>query len=196
VGPDRPTDPPTVADGRHHPERQPMTADSLPRAAAADAVSRASADPDLQFVVCVVAAERYGIEVGHVHEIIRLPSITALPGSDRSFGGVINLRGRVIPVMDLRNQLGLDAAPPTRLSRIVVADAGDAQIGLVVDAVNEVVRIAASAIEPTPALTAGAADHLKGIARTSDGLIVILDLERLLGAAATDGGDDGAAARA
>ena len=168
-----------------------MTLASPPRTAAVEATSHVASDPDIQLVVCVVADERYGIEVGHVHEIIRLPSITALPGSRRSFGGVINLRGRVIPVMDLRQQLGLEAAPPTRLSRIVVADAGAAQIGLVVDAVNEVVRIATSAIEPTPALSAAATDHLTGIARTSDGLIVILDLESLLGSAPVDAGDEG-----
>lgn len=139
-------------------------------------------DAVIQFVVCVVGDERYGIPVGRVREIIRLTVITALPGADSAFSGVINLRGRVIPVMDLRRQFGLPDAPPTRFSRIVVADAGATQIGLVVDAVSEVVRISATAIEPTPALAASAADgYLTGIARASDGLIVLLDLERLLG---------------
>lgn len=154
------------------------------------AASEPTIDVDIQFVVCVVAGERYGIEVGRVHEIIRLTVITALPGADRTFSGVINLRGRVIPVMDLRKRFGLPDADPTRLSRIVVADAGGAHIGLVVDAVNEVIHVAASAIEPTPALSASAAaDHLTGIARTTDGLIVVLDLERLLANAPPPGGD-------
>ena len=140
-------------------------------------------DPDIQFVVCVLADERYGMEVGRVHEILRLPAITALPGADRSFSGVINLRGRVIPIMDLRQRFGLPDAPATRLSRIVVADAGDGQIGLLVDAVDEVAHIAASAIEPAPAIASnGATQYLAGIARTPDGLVVVLDVERLLDA--------------
>jgi len=150
--------------------------------ASASEASGSTTESDIQFVVCVVADERYGIEVGRVREIIRLTAITALPGADRSFSGVINLRGRVVPVMDLRRQFGLPDAPPTRRSRIVVAEAGGAQLGLVVDAVNEVVRIAATAIEPTPTLTASAAtEHLTGIARASDGLVLVLDLERLVG---------------
>ena len=175
-----------------------MTAESLALPTKASKPFQPPTDVDIQFVVCVVAGERYGIEVGRVHEIIRLTAITALPGADRSFSGVINLRGRVIPVMDLRQQFGLPEASPTRFSRIVIADAAGAQIGLVVDAVNEVVHIASSAIEPTPALTASvAAEHLTGIARTADGLIVVLDLERLLAnssAAAADLVDPGASA--
>ena len=163
-----------------------MTTESSIRPATASAAPERTTDADIQFVVCVVAGERYGIEVGRVHEIIRLTTITALPGADRSFSGVINLRGRVIPVMDMRRRFGLPDADPTRLSRIVVADAGAAQIGLLVDAVDAVVRIAASAIEPTPALTTGPArEHLTGIARATDGLIVVLDVDRLVDAAVT-----------
>jgi purine-binding chemotaxis protein CheW len=163
---------------------------SRPPTGVASAVPEPASDVDLQFVVCIVADERYGIEVARVHEILRLPQITALPGVDRSFNGVINLRGRVIPVMDLRLRFGLPAAPETRLSRIVVADAGGSQIGLIVDAVNEVVHIASSAIEPTPAIaTTAATGHLTGIARTGDGLIIVLDLERLLAGSTTVTGD-------
>jgi purine-binding chemotaxis protein CheW len=138
-------------------------------------------DPDLQFVVCVIAGERYGIEVGRVHEIIRWTATTTLPGADQSFNGVLNLRGRVIPVMDMRQRLGLPRVDPTRQTRIVVADADGARIGLVVDAVEEVVRVPAEAIEPAPTFTAGEAlEHMTGIARIGDGLVVVLTLERLL----------------
>ena len=167
-----------------------MTTKSPARPAEATRAAEPAPDVDLQFVVCVIAGERYGIEVGRVHEIIRLTAITALPGADRSFSGVINLRGRIIPVMDVRQRFGLPDAPPTRLSRIVVAEAGGAQIGLVVDAVNEVVHIAASAIEPTPGLTgSAAAEHLTGIARTKDGLVIVLDIERLVSSPADAAGE-------
>jgi purine-binding chemotaxis protein CheW len=175
-----------------------MTTESVARPHEPSQVPEPTTEIDVQIVVCVVADERYGIDVGRVREIIRSTATTALPGTEGSFSGVINLRGRVIPVMDLRRRFGLPDAPPTRLSRIVVADAGGAQIGLVVDAVNEVVHVAASAIEPTPALAAGAAtEHLTGIARATDGLIVMLDLERLIGgamAAVTDIAHPGASA--
>ena len=155
---------------------------------------------DLQLVVCVVGDERYGLEVGRVREIIRLPEITALPGSHPSVSGVINLRGRIIPIMDLRQRFGLAAAAPTRLSRIVVAEADELQIGLVVDAVEEVVHIAANAIEPPPALTTAAgSDHLIGIAKSGDQLIILIDLDPLIGTGAlalSAGPDAGAGGRA
>jgi purine-binding chemotaxis protein CheW len=139
------------------------------------------ADPDLQFVVCVVADERYGIEVGRVHEIIRWTATTALPGADQSFNGVLNLRGRVIPVMDLRERLGLPRIEPTRHTRIVVADVEEARIGLVVDSVEEVVRVPAKAIEPAPTFpSSDAREHMTGIAKIGDGLLVVLALEHLL----------------
>lgn len=167
-----------------------MTTTSLAQRDKASQASGPTSDLTIQLVVCVVAGERYGIEVGRVHEIIRSTAITALPGVGKSFSGVINLRGRVIPVMDLRREFGLPDAPATRLSRIVVAEAAGAHIGLVVDAVNEVVRIPSSAIEPTPTLsTTAATGHLTGIARATDGLIIVLDLERLLGAEAASVAD-------
>jgi purine-binding chemotaxis protein CheW len=136
---------------------------------------------DVQLVVCSLGDERYGLEVGLVREIIRHPTITALPGSGRAVGGVINLRGRIIPVLDLRERFGMPTQAPTSLSRVVVTDAGGLQVGLVVDAVSEVVRILRSAIEPTPALASSAgSEHLSGIAHVGDELIILLDLERLL----------------
>jgi purine-binding chemotaxis protein CheW len=160
------------------PELQPMishndfrTEDQTPQAPT----------PEIQIVVCVVAGERYGIEVSRILEIIRLPPITSLPGSANSVTGVINLRGRIVPVVDLRERLGLPAAPPSRFTRIVVAHAEGTQLGLVVDAVDEVIRIPQTAIEPAGALAVGAAaEHLVGIARSADGLVILLDLERLL----------------
>lgn len=139
------------------------------------------ADAEVQLVVCMVGEERYGLAVGQVHEIIRSIAITALPGDDQAFNGVINLRGRIIPVMDLRRRFGLPEVPSTRFTRIVVADAAGTQIGLVVDAVHEVVRMASTEMEPAPALTASAAlAPVTGIARATDGLIILLDLERLV----------------
>lgn len=135
----------------------------------------------LQLVVCVLGQERYGIEVGLVKEIIRHPPITALPQSGRAVRGVINLRGRIIPIVDLRERFHLPEAQVTKLSRIVVADAAGLRVGFIVDAVNEVVRVDRAAIDPTPELAAGSgAEHVTGICRTDGGLIILLDLDRLV----------------
>jgi purine-binding chemotaxis protein CheW len=135
----------------------------------------------LQLVVCVLGNERYGIEVGRVKEIIRYPTITTLPDTGRAVRGVINLRGRIIPIVDLRERFGLPEAEPTKLSRIVVTDAAGLRVGFIVDAVNEVARIERAAIDPTPELVAGSgAQHVTGICRTDDALIIMLDLDRLV----------------
>jgi purine-binding chemotaxis protein CheW len=176
-----------------HVDMTPASQHQPTTAATADDAS----DTTFQLVVCVVGDERYGIEVGRVHEIIRLVAITALPGAGKAFSGVINLRGRVIPVMELRHLFDLPVADATRLSRIVIADAGGAQIGFVVDAVDEVVRVSPSQVEPTPALAAsGATQHVRGIARVDDDLIILLDVEGLVAShvTATDIGQTGASA--
>jgi purine-binding chemotaxis protein CheW len=174
--------------------RQAGVAAAASTVAATAAEANAASDSTFQLVVCVVGDERYGIEVGRVHEIIRLVSITALPGAGKAFSGVINLRGRVIPVMELRQLFDLPAADATRFSRIVIAEAAGAQIGFVVDAVDEVVRVSTSQVEPTPALAAGgAAQHVRGIARVGDDLIILLDVEGLVSThvATADGGETG-----
>jgi purine-binding chemotaxis protein CheW len=162
-----------------------------PRTDEGSVASEPQSDAVVQLVVCAVAGERYGLPVERVHEIVRSIAVTPLPGADQAFSGVINLRGRIIPVMDLRRRLGLTDAPATRLSRIVVAEAAGVQVGIVVDAVYEVLRIPAASIEPAPVLAASAAtDHVTGIARSSDGLIIVLALEGLVATPAPAGTDD------
>ena len=134
-----------------------------------------------QMVVLDVGEESYGIPVQRVREIVRVPPITRVPNGPAFLEGVINLCGQVIPVMDLRKHLGIPSGSETRSSRVVVSELGSHTVGLMVDAVSEVVMVATTEIEPPPTLIAGANDgQIRGVARLGDRLVLFLDPDRLL----------------
>jgi len=145
---------------------------------------RAAARPEnatLRFVVFRVGAELYGLEISGVREIDRLRPVTRVPQALSFVEGVVNLRGTIIPVIDLARRFGLAASEPDRRARIVIASLNGQLVGLVVSAVTEVVAIAATAIGPPPPLTfEPQARFVSGMARVKDELITILSLERLL----------------
>jgi len=134
-----------------------------------------------QLVVFDLASEHYGVHIADVREIMRLQSITKVPGAMVYIEGVINLRGKVLPVLDLRKRLGLKVEDLTEESRIVVVDIEAGEVGVIVDAVTEVLRVPNAAIEgPSSMLTQGNSDYLRGIAKLTDRLIILLDLNKLL----------------
>jgi purine-binding chemotaxis protein CheW len=135
---------------------------------------------ETQIVVFELGDERYGLDIATVYEIIRHQPITAVPQAPAFVEGVINLRGRIIPVVDLRDRFGMTEGAITKASRIVVCEAAGTRVGLVVDGVSEVLMIAAEAIEPTPDVAAGIdAAYLRGIAKLGERLIILLDLDGL-----------------
>lgn len=141
----------------------------------------ASQSDERQLVVFQLGAELYGVDIARVHEIIRWQSVTRVPRSPEFVEGVINLRGKVIPVVDLRRRFGLAIADHTRASRIVVVELGDQVVGIVVDGVSEVLRINSATIEPPSPVVAGIdSEYLHGIAKLADRLIMLLDLDRIL----------------
>jgi purine-binding chemotaxis protein CheW len=134
-----------------------------------------------QLVVFQLGAELYGVEIARVHEIIRLQTVTRVPHAPAFVEGVINLRGKVIPVVDLRRRFGLPLAEHTRASRIVVVEIGDQVVGIVVDGVSEVLRVNNATIEPPSPVVAGVeSDYLHGIAKLPDRLVILLNLDRVL----------------
>jgi len=134
-----------------------------------------------QVVVLELAGEGYAIEISTIQEIIRMQPITRIPNGPGWIEGVTNLRGRVIPVLDLRRRLGLQAGEVTRRCRIVVAELGGHTLGLVVDAVSEVLRLPAEAVEPPSSLVMTAeCTYLRAVARLDERLVLLLDLARLL----------------
>ncbi len=134
-----------------------------------------------QLVVFDLGSESYGVDIGKVREIIRMQEITAIPQTADFVEGMINLRGLVIPVVDLSRRFGLPHRERTEESRTVVVDISGHSIGMVVDAVAEVLRISVVAIEPpSAAITTDGSSYLLGIAKVGDRLIILLDLEQVL----------------
>ncbi len=139
------------------------------------------AETETQLVVFDLASEYYGVDIGDVREIIRMQSITSVPGAPPFVEGVINLRGSVVPVVDLRKRLALTINEQTQESRIVVVDIAGRDVGVIVDGVNEVLRIPLSSVDPPSSMiTDSDSDYLRGIARLEDKLIILLDLSKAL----------------
>jgi purine-binding chemotaxis protein CheW len=136
---------------------------------------------ELQLVVFDLASEYYGVDISDVREIIRMQSITRIPGTAEYMEGVLNLRGKIAPVVDLRKRLNLKVSEQTKESRIVVIDIDNKDVGVIVDGVTEVLRIPVSSVEPpTQMLQSGDSIHLKGIAKLQDKLVILLDMESIL----------------
>ncbi len=134
-----------------------------------------------QLVVFDLNTEAYGVDIGAVREIIHLRDITRVPGIPDFVEGVINLRGKVTPVVDLRKKLGLTVAEKSAENRIMVMDIAGQDIGMVVDAVTEVLRISAGAVEHPSGVIASTTDrdYIRGIAKLDERLIILLDLEKV-----------------
>ncbi len=155
-------------------------------AAAGTPVAQAESDETIQLVTFMLADEEYGFRIVDVQEIIRMRNvrITEIPNAPRFVLGVINLRGRMIAVVDLRTRFGLPAQDKGRTSRIVVLNAGDRTVGTIVDAVVEVVRVPSSSIETLPDLvTTVDSDFIQGITRVDERMIVALDIREMFSSA-------------
>ena len=141
-----------------------------------------SADDLLQLVIFQLGGEEFGVEIMQVQEIIRMPEITRIPQSPEYVEGVINLRGKIIVVINLDTRFGLNSKELDDDSRIIIVEVGDNVVGMVVDSVSEVLRLASSNVEPAPEIisTKIQADYLKGVGKLDDRLLILLDLERVL----------------
>jgi purine-binding chemotaxis protein CheW len=141
----------------------------------------AKVETEQQVVLFDLASERYAIDSMNVREIIRMQAITKIPGAPASVEGVINLRGKVTPVLDLRERLGLVVGEESKETRIVVVEVEGQDVGLIVDGVSEVLRIPVSVIEPTSTIVAAEeADFILGVAKLETKLVILLDIGRLL----------------
>lgn len=140
-----------------------------------------SSQGELRLVVFKLADETYGVDITGVREIITLQPITRVPGAPEFVEGILNLRGHVIPVLDLRRRFNLPRAEATREARIMVVEVGDHTLGLIVDAVTEVLGVSAETVEPPHELTVGVdVEFLQGVAKLDQRLVVLLNLQRLL----------------
>ncbi len=135
----------------------------------------------LQLVSFQVGEEEFAVDILKVQEINRMVDITRVPKSPHFVEGVINLRGKVIPIIDLRKRLRVTNTEYSRQTRIVVVDIEGKVIGLIVDAVSEVLRLPAETIEPPPHMVSNVdVEYIKGVGKLDDRLIILLDLNTLL----------------
>ncbi|MBD5558724.1 MAG: chemotaxis protein CheW [Desulfovibrio sp.] len=138
-------------------------------------------DELLQLVTFSIGDEEFGVNILKVQEIIRTMEITKVPRAPEFVEGVINLRGKVIPIIDLRRRFGLAPKAHDKNTRIIVIEINNIIVGFVVDAVSEVLRIPASTVEPPPPVVAGVeSDYISGVGQLQDRLLIMLDLDKLL----------------
>jgi purine-binding chemotaxis protein CheW len=135
----------------------------------------------IQLVSFILEDVEYGNDILSVHEIMRMPEITRLPNTPSFIVGVINLRGNIIPVVDVRLRFGMLHADVTELTRIIVIETNDKLVGLMVDNVYQVVRLLQNSIDPPSEMIEGISeDYIMGIGRLRNRLIVILNLKKIL----------------
>ncbi len=140
-----------------------------------------SSEQEEQLVAFNLGEEVYGVDIALIHEIIRWRETTAIPQTTSEIEGVINLRGKIVPVLDLRKRLGLPAAERNGATRIIVAETADSTVGLIVDSVVGVLRIPQASIEPPAPLVARIdIDTVRGIGKVSDMLVILLNMDHAL----------------
>ena len=138
-------------------------------------------EKDVQVVGFRIGNETFGVRIGSVREIVRVPDITAVPSAPETVEGVINLRGKIIPVMDLRKRFGQSDIRPDKKNRILVVELENKLVGLIVNAASEVLKISPSEIEPPGTVFAeGESSYVTGVGKLKGRLIILLDIAKLL----------------
>ncbi len=134
-----------------------------------------------QLVSFRLGVEEYGVSIMKVQEIIRMQEITKVPQMPEFIEGIINLRGNVIPIIDLRKRFGLSCAEKTIDSRIVVVSVRERIVGIIVDGVSEVLRLSEEQIEPPPpAVSTAGREYIKGVGKLEKRLLILLDIDKIL----------------
>jgi len=134
-----------------------------------------------ELVLFDLGNEIYGVDISVVYEIIRMQAITMVPKAPFFVEGIINLRGKVIPIVDMRKRFGLPKVEQNKDNRIMVLENSGQNVGIIVDAVTEVLRIPSESVEPPSSIIVSAtSDYILGIAKHNKNMIILLDMERVL----------------
>ena len=140
-----------------------------------------TAEHEVQVVTFKLGKEEYAIEILRVQEIVMITEITRMPKAARFIEGIVNLRGQMIPIIDMRKRFELPQAEHDAETRIIIVDIGSEIVGMVVDGVKEVIRLPDSAISPPPPMIQGiSSEYLKGIGQIGERLLIMLDLAKVL----------------
>ncbi len=136
---------------------------------------------DLQLVGFRIGKETFGVPIGLVHEIVRVPEITAVPDAPEYVEGVINLRGKIVSVIDLRKRFGEKKIERNRKNRILVAEIERKMVGLIVDAASEVLRVSQNEIEDPPdVLDEAEVKYVTGVGKLNGRLVILVDLAKIM----------------
>ena len=136
---------------------------------------------ELHIVGFRIGRESFGVPISLVHEIVRIPEITSVPESPDFVEGVINLRGKIVPVVDLRKRFGESEIQSTRKNRILVAEVETKMVGLIVDSASEVMKIPEGEVEQPPNIfEEGELNYVTGVGKLKGRLIILVDLTRIL----------------
>jgi len=156
-------------------------ADRAAGAAGAAPEAGPQAGPQLHLITFRLDGEEFALPIAAVREVIRVGEITRVPQAPAHVRGITNLRGRIVPVVELRTRLGLAPLVPTPKARIIVAETEGRLLGLLVDEVAQVLKLAADrVVDPPEEVRSAAGDHVTGVARLGERLVILLDLERAL----------------
>jgi purine-binding chemotaxis protein CheW len=136
---------------------------------------------ELQLVAFCLQGEEFAVDIQKVREVLKITQITPLPQSPEFIEGVINLRGEVLPVVDLRKRFRLAGTGEAGKARIIIVEIDEGLVGLIVDSVTEVLHLTAAAVEPPPRrLSGGRTEFIQGVGKLGDRLLIILNLEMIL----------------
>lgn len=138
-------------------------------------------EKELQVVGFRIGEETFGVRISSVREIVRVPEITAVPNAPDYIEGVINLRGKIIPVMDLRKRFGIKNVEPNKKNRILVVELESKVVGLIVNSASEVLKIPPADIEsPNTMFQEGELSYVTGVGKLRGRLVILLDIRKLL----------------
>src|SRR3990172_5761376 len=134
----------------------------------------------IQIVCFKIGNEEYGCNILQVQEILKLPKVTKLPRSKPYIMGVIDLRGKVLPIVDLSRRFGIDTSKSSERKRAIVVNIGGKKVGLGIDSVSHVIKVNSNDIEEPPAVVKGiSGKYIVGIAKVGDGFVVVLDINQM-----------------
>ena len=134
----------------------------------------------LQLVTFKLSSEEFGVDILKVQEIIKMMNVTKIPNAPVFIEGVINLRGKIIPIVDLRKRLGFKDQEFDKSTRIIVVELDGLVLGFIVDSVSEVLRIPEDTIEPPPSMVAGIeSEYIEGVGKLDDRLLILLELKKI-----------------
>ncbi len=146
-----------------------------------------------QYLTFILAGEEYGVDILRVQEIKGWDNVTPIPNTPDYIKGVINLRGTIVPIVDLRHKFSLDAIPYGATTVVIVlkvsSEDGNRTMGIVVDAVSDVYNVAAEEMKPPPDFGTISIDYVKGLATVEDKMVIVLEIDKLLNSGVLDTSD-------